>query len=249
MNHNEQDIDTAARTLWGECRGEPQAGQIAVAWVIRNRAERKRFAGALVGHAGAVDRVCKAKWQFSCWWDQQAPHLKALTADRLEMQTDLVKGVLGGITPDPTNGADHYHTIAKPGYADAWPPNWAPTMAEVARFGGHVFYDSRLPPGASPLPRPVAEIPPGYEVTSTGNVINPNPTQGTIVKDANKGEAASWANAAWGFAAPVLGALQGLDWRVVAVLGGVSIVLAVAAIFYFRGIRKTRMEMAKQGVV
>jgi hypothetical protein len=91
--------------------------------------------------------------------------------------------------------------------------------------------------------------PKGYEVTPTGNVVNPNPTQGTIVKDANKGEVASWVNAAWGLAAPALGALQGLDWRVVAVLGGVSIVLAVAAIFYFRGIRKTRMEMAKQGVV
>jgi len=91
--------------------------------------------------------------------------------------------------------------------------------------------------------------PTGYEVTPTGNVVNPNPSQGTIVKDANKGEAASWANAAWGFVAPVLGALQGLDWKVVAILGGVSIVFAGAAILYFRGIRKTRMEMAKQGVV
>lgn len=91
--------------------------------------------------------------------------------------------------------------------------------------------------------------PKGYEVTPTGNVVNPDPTKSVIIKDANKGEAASWANAAWGFAAPALGALQGLDWKVVAILGGVSIVLAVAAIFYFRGIRRTRMEMAKQGIV
>lgn len=155
MKFNEQDIDTAARTLWGECRGEPQEGQIAVAWVIRNRAERKRFAGPLAGLEGAVERVCKAKWQFSCWWDQQAAHLKALPAERLKAQADLVRGVLGGITPDPTNGADHYHTIARPGYADVWPPNWAPTMAEVARFGGHVFYDSELPPGAAAKPKRV----------------------------------------------------------------------------------------------
>lgn len=91
--------------------------------------------------------------------------------------------------------------------------------------------------------------PKGYEVTPTGNVVNPNPTQGTIVKDANKGEAASWLNAAWGLVTPVLAALQGLDYRVVAVLGGVSIVLAVIAVLHFRGIRKTRLEMAKQGVV
>lgn len=249
MKFNKQDIDTAARTLWGECRGEPQEGQIAVAWVIRNRAERKRFAGALAELEGGVDRVCKAKWQFSCWWDQQATALKALPAERLEVQADLVRGVLGGITPDPTNGADHYHTIARPGYADVWPPNWAPTMAEVARFGGHVFYDSRLPPGATAIQRAALEVPKGYEVTPTGNVINPNPSQGSIVKDANKGEAASWLNAAWGFAAPVLSALQGMDWRVVAVIGGVSIVLAIIGIRYFRGIRKVRLEMARQGVV
>jgi len=31
------DIDVLARTLWGEARGEGPAGQVAVAWTIRNR--------------------------------------------------------------------------------------------------------------------------------------------------------------------------------------------------------------------
>lgn len=93
------------------------------------------------------------------------------------------------------------------------------------------------------------EAPKGYEVTPTGNVVNPNPKQSTIVTDANKGETASWLNAAWGFAAPVLSALQGMDWRVVAVIGGVSIVLAVIGVRYFRGIRKVRLNMARQGIV
>lgn len=152
MKFNDTDIDTAARTLWGECRGEPKAGQVAVAWVIRNRAERRRFAGDTAGQPGAVDRVCKAKWQFSCWWDDQAPRLRALSAAQAEPYARIVREVLEDAVADPTNGGDHYHTIAKPGYADVWPPNWAPTMKEVARFGGHVFYDSRLPPGAKPLP-------------------------------------------------------------------------------------------------
>ena len=44
---------------------------------------------------------------------------------------------------DPTNGADHYHTMARPGWAQTRPPDWARTMREVTRFGSHFFYDSR----------------------------------------------------------------------------------------------------------
>ncbi|PWK42197.1 hypothetical protein C7534_1054 [Pseudomonas sp. OV226] len=37
MKVTENDRDILARTLWGEARGESLAGQIAVAWTIRNR--------------------------------------------------------------------------------------------------------------------------------------------------------------------------------------------------------------------
>jgi hypothetical protein len=37
MAATENDRDILARTLWGEARGESLAGQIAVAWTIRNR--------------------------------------------------------------------------------------------------------------------------------------------------------------------------------------------------------------------
>jgi spore germination cell wall hydrolase CwlJ-like protein len=37
MAVTERDRDILARTLWGEARGETLAGQIAVAWTIRNR--------------------------------------------------------------------------------------------------------------------------------------------------------------------------------------------------------------------
>jgi spore germination cell wall hydrolase CwlJ-like protein len=37
MTEAEKDRDILARTLWGEARGELLAGQIAVAWTIRNR--------------------------------------------------------------------------------------------------------------------------------------------------------------------------------------------------------------------
>lgn len=145
MNYNEHDIVTLARTLWGEARGEPQDGQIAVAWVIRNRASRARFAGRLVGAEGAVAHVCLAPWQFSCWneGDPNRAKLLVLREDQCAEQIEVARGVLDGAIDDPTGGADHYHTVDAPSWAREWPPSWAPTMAESARFGGHVFYDSR----------------------------------------------------------------------------------------------------------
>jgi spore germination cell wall hydrolase CwlJ-like protein len=40
MTATVRDRDILARTLYGEARGESFAGQIAVAWTIRNHAQR-----------------------------------------------------------------------------------------------------------------------------------------------------------------------------------------------------------------
>lgn len=37
MDATEKDRNILARTLWGEARGEGLAGQIVVAWTLRNR--------------------------------------------------------------------------------------------------------------------------------------------------------------------------------------------------------------------
>jgi hypothetical protein len=39
MPHTARDIDTLARTIWGEARNQGREGMIAVAWVIRNRVD------------------------------------------------------------------------------------------------------------------------------------------------------------------------------------------------------------------
>ena len=74
MTHIQQVHDVVARTLWGEARGEGVAGQIAVAWVIRNRvhdANPRSWWGE--GYIG----VCHKSWQFSCWnpGDPNYPYL------------------------------------------------------------------------------------------------------------------------------------------------------------------------------
>ena len=62
MAFTEKDRDILARTLWGEARGEGTAGQVAVAWTIRNRVfdgKEKSWTDRAAGAASA--------WQFQDW--------------------------------------------------------------------------------------------------------------------------------------------------------------------------------------
>jgi N-acetylmuramoyl-L-alanine amidase len=146
--YDTRDLEVVAKTLYGEARGEPHEGQVAVAWVIRNRASRPAFVGlGMIGRPGALALACTMRWQFSCWneGDPNREKLLALDVSEYGKQIGVASSVLDGLVEDLTNGADHYHTIARPGWAGSWPPDWAKVYAECARFGGHVFYNSTLP--------------------------------------------------------------------------------------------------------
>ena len=142
MNYRPEDVLAMARTLWGECRGEPRDGQIAVAWVIRNRAEnpgwwsRERSDGI---PDDTIEAVCLDPHQFSCWWDRQAERVRSRSILQLGTLYELAEAVLNDQIPDPTNGADHYHTILRPEGVKTWPPVWAQKKAGV-RIGSHLFY-------------------------------------------------------------------------------------------------------------
>lgn len=96
-----------AKTLWGEARGEGQAGQQAVACVILNRARRKY-------RGDSVSAVCRWPSQFSCW-NANDPNRALL--DRLDPAADAAYATalavadlaLTGRLDDPTRGALHYH--------------------------------------------------------------------------------------------------------------------------------------------
>lgn len=91
--------------------------------------------------------------------------------------------------------------------------------------------------------------PAGYEVTPTGNVINPNPASSTIVKDARQGVNLGKVAAAAGAAAPVATAMAGMDWKLAAVFGVVLVALGVLWIWKGHKIVETRLDMSRQGVV
>lgn len=137
MPVTEKDRDILARTLWGEARGESLAGQIAVAWTIRNRVsdgKTKSWWGE--GYAG----VCLAPYQFSCW-NKNDPNYASLSGAKAIPFRELAQAriaadqVIDGKVPDPTGGATHYYAIAM-----KKAPGWAAKAKETLRLGGHVFF-------------------------------------------------------------------------------------------------------------
>lgn len=131
------DREIAALTVWAEARGQPWEGQLAVAYVIRNRAEAPGWWGH--GVAG----VCQAPYQFSCWnakvsqgsQRDRLMDVKTLQHPAMVTAMQAVDVAFAGTQPDPTHGATYYCTKA---VVDK--TSWARGKTPSAIIGAHVFF-------------------------------------------------------------------------------------------------------------
>lgn len=126
-----------ALTAYGEARGEPLEGVVAVLQVIRNRVRDRRWPASWEG-------VCLQPFQFSCWnaGDPNRQTLEEL-ADELHAGRSLprglrealflTEGVIGDRLRDVARGACHYHAVGVR-------PAWAAAGQLVATIGRHRFY-------------------------------------------------------------------------------------------------------------
>jgi len=120
----------SAITVFREAGGEPFAGKVAVARVIRNRArpEHRPWPDTLEG-------VCLQKAQFSCW-NPGEPACSRVpirgTAD-WACFLDCLRAVEESEILDPTDGATHYYN---PKLAD---PPWAKHLTVIREIGHHRF--------------------------------------------------------------------------------------------------------------
>ncbi|MSP43380.1 MAG: cell wall hydrolase [Alphaproteobacteria bacterium] len=137
------DMETLARSLWGEARGENEDGQVAVAWVMRNRVRAARDFIARQGRAhplfgdGTLVGACRAPRQVSAWnpGDPNAVKLAQIGFDDAAYCRAFAIGaqVWGGLISDPTGGTTHYHR-------HDIEPVWAKSMKPTALIGAHMFY-------------------------------------------------------------------------------------------------------------
>ncbi|KAL3275544.1 hypothetical protein HHI36_020303 [Cryptolaemus montrouzieri] len=127
------DKETFAKTVYAEARGEPENGQEAVAWVIKNRAAKNRsyWGGSKIGN------VCKQKGQFECWNGvSDIPIHEKDSYNKIKKMTDRVYDA--PLSSDTTGGCDHYNNPKKEGY-----PGWTNNCDRVMDIGDHVFYKAK----------------------------------------------------------------------------------------------------------
>ncbi len=139
------DIEIVGLTIYGESRGEPIEGQIAVANVIKNRlraqpSKYKNYAN-----------VCLEKLQFSCWnqGDPNRAVLEEIAAKMITGQTPvdstlrqclfIAKGIISWDVLDNTKGAMNYLTEQLFSSPDR--PNWAKNPKNVMFTGRQVFFN------------------------------------------------------------------------------------------------------------
>ena len=114
-----------AITILAEARGEGDRGMGAVAAVIAQRAiDRKQ----------TWEKVCLAKWQFSCWNGKSVKDLEhLLNVPQAEMAIYLAKN-MHRIDRSKVGNANHYYAD----YIKA--PYWAKGKKPVKKIGHHIFY-------------------------------------------------------------------------------------------------------------
>ena len=118
VNANENDIQLLARAVYGEARGEPYVGKVAVAAVILNRVKSPSFPNTISG-------VIYQPLAFTAVADGQinlTPDAEALRAAR-----DALNGW------DPSNGALYYYNPAKA------TSQWIYTRPVTGQIGNHLF--------------------------------------------------------------------------------------------------------------
>jgi spore germination cell wall hydrolase CwlJ-like protein len=116
--------------LYFEARGEPLLGQVAVAEVILNRADSKRFPDTVcdVVNQGASR---KTGCQFSYKCDGIDEIYKE--PDAYNDLRKIAKQMLGGNERELTKGATFYHNKTVH-------PKWAKKLKKTVVLGEHLFY-------------------------------------------------------------------------------------------------------------
>jgi spore germination cell wall hydrolase CwlJ-like protein len=107
--------------MFGEARGEPQIGQVAVAYTAVNRKADPNY-------PKTICEVMKQKSQYQ-FLDYGMP-----TQQQVAYLMPLAKAILEKKIDDPTNGAKWFHT------KQMQKPIWAKTKQIKVAYNNHIFY-------------------------------------------------------------------------------------------------------------
>lgn len=124
------EIDLLAGTIFGEARGEPKVGQLAIGLTIQTRVHHPRWWG------GSWREVILCPRQFSCWEDVNAEKIRKareLKTEDWNWCYDSAERVYTENTIDFVGRPTHYHSVRVH-------PDWSAGMKRLMTIGNHVFY-------------------------------------------------------------------------------------------------------------
>lgn len=119
-----------AQTLYFEARGEPPAGQRAVAAVVFNRVRHPRFPDSICEVVRQGGERPLGRCQFSWWCDGHSdqPRPSAAWQRALRLAEQLTTRRQHGL-----QGALYFHNVRVA-------PSWSRRLERVARIGDHIYY-------------------------------------------------------------------------------------------------------------
>ena len=128
------DLLCLAENVHFEARGEPMAGQYAVAEVTLNRVASPLFPATVcdVVHEKRWDAIRKRHVGAFSWTELEST--RSPTGAAWERALAVATAVYDGEQPPRVDGALFYH-------ADRIRPSWARQKKRVAEIGRHVFYE------------------------------------------------------------------------------------------------------------
>ncbi len=112
------------KAIYFEARGESIKGQFAVAEVILNRVESRRF-------PGSVCSVVHQSGQFSFMFDGHSDNMRDRGA--IDRAGRIARLMLDGAPRGLTAGATYFHTTGVR-------PSWSRRFDRTAQIGAHLFY-------------------------------------------------------------------------------------------------------------
>ncbi|MFT3689780.1 cell wall hydrolase [Paenirhodobacter sp.] len=125
---NDAQVQCLATAVYHEARGEPLAGQQAVAEVILNRVDDAAFPKTV---CGVVNQRSGRGCQFSYVCDGRSDKPSNMAAYRQAQK--IARAMLDGQPRTLTDGATYFHTTAVK-------PSWSRRFERTAKIGAHLFY-------------------------------------------------------------------------------------------------------------
>lgn len=128
--------DCLTQAIYHEARGESEAGQLAVANVIVNRARSGKFPSTLCGviYQNADKGYHRCQFTFACDGRTDAPgERRAWARSAALAQAVYAEFAVGDDVGAVPGSALYYHTTAVS-------PSWSNTYNAVAAIGSHIFY-------------------------------------------------------------------------------------------------------------